>query len=232
MLDSMKLNKQIFGILIIALTLTISCSETAEVKKEEVSVEKSKQKTEKAQIEKTLASNSKPSKNLIDKFPQPPPSVDDEYGNYFIRPHSIDDIVEIRDQQGDNYGDGINEMPQEDRYSTENPEPPQLEIFSDPEEPAGFPGGHEAMNKFLRNNLVYPQTAIELNLQGKCYVQFVVDVDGSISNVKIKRGVPDCPECDKEAIRVVKSMPKWNPGKLNSKPVGSSINLPIIFKMI
>jgi protein TonB len=230
----MKLSKQIFGILIIALTLNVSCTETAEVKKEEVSVKKLKQKKEKAQIEKALASNSKPSKNLIDKFPQPPPSVDDEYGIYFIPSHSVDDIAEIRDQQGDNYGVALSETPQEERYSNESPEPqrPQLEIFSDPEEPAEFPGGHEAMNKFLRNNLVYPQVAIEMNIQGKCYVRFIVNEDGSISNVRLMRGVTDCPECDKEAIRVIKSMPKWNPGKLNGKAVGSSINLPIIFKMI
>ena len=209
----------------------VSCSETSK-KKEEVAIMKSKSTSEQQQIDKTESSTKESLKNPINKYPPPPPSYDDGHEIYFIPPVADDDAVGIHDEQGDNYGDGINEMPQEDRYSTENPEPPQLEIFSDPEEPAGFPGGHEAMNKYLRNNLVYPQVAIELNLQGKCYVQFIVNVDGSISNVKIMKGVTDCPECDKEAIRVVKSMPKWNPGKLNSKPVGSSINLPIIFKMI
>ena len=211
----------------------VSCSETSK-KKEEAAIMKSQSTSEQKQIDKTESSTKESLKNPINKYPPPPPSYDDGHEIYFIPPVADDDAVGIHDQQGDNYGVALSEAPKEERSSNESPEPqqPQLEIFSDPEEPAGFPGGHEAMNKFLRNNLVYPQTAIEMNLQGKCYVQFVVDVDGSISNVKIKRGVPDCPECDKEAIRVVKSMPKWNPGKLNSKPVGSSINLPIIFKMI
>ena len=211
----------------------ISCTETSQ-KKEEVTVKKTKQKKEKAQIEKTLASNSTPPKNLMDKFPQPPPSVDDEYGIYLTPPVVYDDVAEIRDQQGDNYGVALNEAPQEERYSTEKPEPdrPKDNIANNVDEPAEFPGGQEAMNKYLRNNLVYPQVAIELNLQGKCYVQFIVNVDGSISNVRLMRGVTDCPECDKEAMRVIKSMPKWHPGKLNGKEVGSYYNLPIIFKMI
>jgi protein TonB len=211
----------------------VSCSETSK-KKEEVAIMKSKSTSEQKQIDKTESSTNESLKNPINKYPPPPPSYDDGHEIYFIPPVADDDAVGIHDQQGDNYEVALSEAPKEERSSNERPEPQQtqLEIFSDPEEPAGFPGGHEAMNKFLRNNLVYPQTAIELNLQGKCYVQFTVNIDGSISNVKIKRGVPDCPECDKEAIRVVKSMPKWNPGKLNSKPVGSSINLPIIFKMI
>ena len=68
-----------------------------------------------------------------------------------------------------------------------------------------------------------------MQLVGKCYVSIVVEIDGSISNVKVIRGVPDCPECDKEAIRLMKTMPKWKPGKTGGKVVRSRINLPVKF---
>lgn len=211
----------------------VSCSETSK-KKEEVSIMKSKSTSEQQQIDKTESSTKESLKNPINKYPPPPPSYDDGHEIYFIPPVADDDAVGIHDQQGDNYGVALSEAPKEERSSNERPEPQQtqLEIFSDPEEPAGFPGGNEAMKKFIYDNIVYPQVAIEQNLQGKCYVQFIVNVDGSISNVRIMRGVTDCPECDKEAMRVIKSMPKWNPGKLNGKPVDSYYNLPIVFKMI
>lgn len=220
---------QLIGLCTLVLIGIVSCTETVDVKKEEASIKKLNSKTEQKRIAKVSSSTSKTSKKQIDKFPQPPPSVDDDY---FILPHSSDDIPEIRDQEGDNYGVELIESPKEDRYSIENTEPSQLEVFSDPEEPAEFPGGAVAMKKFIYDNLIYPPLAIEMNLQGKCYVQFVVNIDGTLSNVKVMRGVYDCPECDKEAIRVVKAMPNWNPGKLESKVVRSYYTLPITFKMI
>lgn len=111
--------------------------------------------------------------------------------------------------------------------SKENPN----EIDNILEEPAEYPGGRAALMKFLQNNLTYPQTAIESGLQGKCYLRFVVAKDGAISNVTVVKKVPDCPECDEEAIRVVKMMPKWIPGKAKGKAVNSYFNLPINFKL-
>lgn len=99
------------------------------------------------------------------------------------------------------------------------------------EEAAEFPGGIGAMRKYLAENIVYPQTAKELDIQGKCYLTFVVSAQGNISNVTVARGVPDCPECDKEAIRVIRSMPKWKPGKNGGKAVPSYFNLPVTFTL-
>lgn len=99
------------------------------------------------------------------------------------------------------------------------------------EEEATFPGGTAAMNAYIVNNLVYPQIAIENNLQGKCYLKFVVSVDGSISQVTVVRGVQGCPECDKAALKVVKSMPNWKPGKNNGRSVASWFQLPINFTL-
>ena len=210
----------------------VSCTETSK-KKEDVTIMESKSTIEQKKIDKTVSSTTESPKKPINKYPPPPSSYDDGHEIYFIPPVVDDDAVGIRDQQGDNFGVASGEAPQEERYSNESPEPARSnEIAYNVDEPGEFPGGNEAMKKFIYDNIVYPQEAIEQNLQGKCYVQFIVNVDGSISNVKIMRGVNDCPECDKEAMRVVKKMPKWNPGKLDGKSVGSYYNLPIIFKMI
>ena len=99
-------------------------------------------------------------------------------------------------------------------------------VFAYVDEPASFNGD---LKQYLAANIVYPKRALEVGLQGKCHLQFNVSASGSISNVTIRRGVPDCPECDEEAVRVVKGMPKWNPGKIAGVAVDSVFNLPIKF---
>jgi TonB family protein len=97
------------------------------------------------------------------------------------------------------------------------------------DEEAEFPGGYQAMMAFIYKNLKYPETAIENNVQGKCYLRFVVSLSGTISNITVTKGVPDCPECDKAAIKVIEAMPNWKPGKLNGLIVSSHCPIPIIF---
>lgn len=104
-------------------------------------------------------------------------------------------------------------------------------IYDIVDEPAEPDGGMAALKRYLAENIKYPQTAVEMGLEGKCYLQFVVSENGYISNVKVKKGVTDCPECDQEAIRVVKSMPRWKPGKINGKAVNSTFSLPVSFKL-
>jgi TonB family protein len=82
---------------------------------------------------------------------------------------------------------------------------------------------------FIQKNLVFPETAIENNIQGKCFLRFVVSINGTISNVTVTKGVPDCPECDKAAIKAIKAMPKWKPGILNGRSVSSYCSIPINF---
>lgn len=104
----------------------------------------------------------------------------------------------------------------------------EAEIFIVVEESAEFPGGGDAARiKFLQDNLVYPQMAKENGIQGKVYTTFVVERDGSITDIKILRGIGG--GCDEEAIRVIKLMPKWKPGKQRGKPVRQQFNLPIEF---
>jgi len=96
---------------------------------------------------------------------------------------------------------------------------------------AMFPGGYTAMAKYLGNNIKYPELALMGGIEGKVTLRFIVGKDGNIENVTVARGVPGCPECDKEAIRVVKSMPKWEPAMNDNKIVRSYFNLPITFKI-
>lgn len=114
---------------------------------------------------------------------------------------------------------------------------PKIETIQEPEiyevvdEPATFQGGYQELKKYLADHIVYPPNAKEQGISGKVFLQFVVSKEGKISNVKVMRGIPDCPECDAEAVRVVKAMSNWIPGKNRGKAVNSVFNLPIQFKL-
>lgn len=99
------------------------------------------------------------------------------------------------------------------------------------EQMPAFPGGELEMMKFIQKNVQYPQVEKEAGISGTCYVTFVVEKDGSITDVKILRGVSGGPGCDKEAKRVVSSMPSWKAGKQNGREVRVQFNLPIKFTL-
>ena len=105
----------------------------------------------------------------------------------------------------------------------------EAEVFLIVEEPPTFPGGDAALYKWLGENLKYPEEAKELGIQGRVFVSFVVEPDGSTSNVVVKRGIGG--GCDEEAIRIVKAMPKWAAGKQRGQPVRVQFNLPIKFTL-
>jgi protein TonB len=102
-------------------------------------------------------------------------------------------------------------------------------VFTIVEEQPTFPGGDEARNKFLVDNIKYPQQALENNISGTVYVSFVVDSKGNITDVKVMRGIGG--GCDEEAVRVIKAMPAWRPGKQNGKQVRVLFNMPVYFKI-
>lgn len=111
--------------------------------------------------------------------------------------------------------------------TTEEEEEEDAPVFFIVEEMPEFPGGEQALHKFLASNIEYPVIAQENGIQGRVYVKFVVNTDGSITDVEIARGVD--PSLDKEALRVVRSMPKWKPGKQRGKAVRVSYTVPINF---
>lgn len=92
-----------------------------------------------------------------------------------------------------------------------------------------FPGGTNALNTFIASNLKYPPVAGANGIQGRVIVKFIVEKDGSISNVEVNRSVD--PDLDNEAMRVVKAMPKWIPGQINGKAVKVECSLPFVFRL-
>ncbi|MCI6702342.1 MAG: energy transducer TonB [Prevotella sp.] len=102
-------------------------------------------------------------------------------------------------------------------------------IFDVVEVPPTFPGGEGQLRAWLASNTKYPPVAEDNGIQGRVIVQFVVERDGSVSNVNVVRGVD--PSLDKEAARVVRSMPKWTPGKQNGQAVRARFNVPVVFKL-
>ena len=103
------------------------------------------------------------------------------------------------------------------------------EIFKVVEVMPEFPGGAGKMMEFIQKNLKYPMTAQENGIQGRVFVNFVIEPDGSITNVRVMRGIGG--GCDEEAIRIVQSMPNWKPGKQRGVAVRSSFTVSIIFKL-
>lgn len=112
------------------------------------------------------------------------------------------------------------------------PPPPVEEVTFDlaaVQEQPDFPGGMAKMYEYLQKNTKYPDMEFDAGIQGKVFIEFVVDKDGSVEDVKVRRGVS--PGLDKEALRAVRSMPKWSPGKMNGKPVKVRFTIPVDFKL-
>ena len=118
------------------------------------------------------------------------------------------------------------------KQAVAQPEPKPVEetkVFEVVEQMPSFPGGDAALMAYLRDNMKYPVVAAENGVQGRVVVSFVVERDGSITDVKVARSVD--PSLDREAVRVVKSMPHWIPGKQNGSAVRVKYNVPVSFKL-
>ncbi len=130
-------------------------------------------------------------------------------------------------QGNDEVGGGVLKAKEE----IAQPEPPKEDnkVFDVVEEQPSFPGGQGALMQWLRDNIKYPVIAAENGIEGRVIVQFVVSKTGSISDVRVARGVD--PSLDKEAVRVVSNMPNWTPGKQNGTTVNVRYTLPVTFKL-
>ncbi len=98
------------------------------------------------------------------------------------------------------------------------------------EEMPEYIGGEEARLQYLRDNIHYPQLAKEADVQGTVYITFIIDEGGNLTHLEVARGIGA--GCDEEALRVLKSMPKWNPGKQDGKPVRVKYAMPVLFKLL
>lgn len=116
-------------------------------------------------------------------------------------------------------------------FSVSQNEKVDTNVYIYVDEAPEFKGGHSAMVKFIQKKFRYPQYAIENNIEGKCYLKFVVSKNGKVTNVEVDRGINGCEPCNNEAVRVLELMPKWKPAKVNGKKVDSLFRLPIDFKL-
>ena len=155
--------------------------------------------------------------------PPPPPKVVEEL-NIVKDDEKIENEVEIENTEADE-----NTQIEQVEVQPEEEEEEEIVNFYVIENKPEFPGGQAAMFKFIAEHTKYPEIAKENGITGKVFVQFVIDKDGSVTDVKVIRGVD--PYLDKEAVRVVKSMPKWKPGSQRGKPVKVSFQLPINFTL-
>ncbi|MDD3739564.1 MAG: energy transducer TonB, partial [Lentimicrobiaceae bacterium] len=110
----------------------------------------------------------------------------------------------------------------------DNSEPEPIAFVMVEQKPI-YPGGDSALLKFIADNVTYPEEAKQNMISGKVYVQFVIDIDGKVTNVSIVRGID--PSLDQEAKRVIELLPQWTPGKQRGKPVPVSYLIPIFFQL-
>jgi protein TonB len=108
----------------------------------------------------------------------------------------------------------------------ENKEPDFFLFVEEDPVPAG---GMQSFYQYLSKNLNYPKKAIRNGTEGKVYIQFIVNTDGSLTDLKVLKGIS--PECDQEALRVLSNAPKWNPGKQRGRPVRVRMSMPIVFNL-
>ncbi|PLW96462.1 MAG: energy transducer TonB [Marinilabiliales bacterium] len=121
-------------------------------------------------------------------------------------------------------------VPEVNYQMEEEEEPVSEEIFVIVESMPEYPGGINALYQYISDQIHYPVMAKELGIQGKVFVTFVIETDGSVSGVEVLRGIGG--GCDEEAIRVVNSLPKWKPGKQRGVPVRVRYNLPVKFTLL
>lgn len=153
--------------------------------------------------------------------PPPPPAVADIL-NIVEDDVELDEELEIMDTEmsQDDIVDFSNMVFEEETRD-------EGEVFMIVEEMPEFPGGTEALQKYLAQSVRYPVIAQENGIQGRVYIQFVINQNGEVTNATILRGVD--PSLDREALRVVEAMPKWKPGKQRNRPVRVSYTVPINF---
>ena len=161
--------------------------------------------------------------------PPPPPPPEPE----------VPEIIDVVEERVENQIDlsSLEDDQSRAQVQTYTPPPPPKaveeeateEIFVVVEQQPEFPGGMSALMKFLSDNIKYPVIAQENGIQGRVITNFVVERDGSITDVNVVRGQD--PSLDKEAVRVIKTMPRWKPGQQRGKAVRVRFTLPVVFRL-
>lgn len=153
--------------------------------------------------------------------PKPPPQV--------TIINVVEDDVEVEDDIEIDIEFDEDEAMEEFEFVVEDEEIEEEHIFLVVENMPEFPGGEAAMYKFIGKNIEYPRMAKESGISGRVFITFVVERDGSVTDVQILRGIGG--GCDEEAVRVIRKMPRWSPGKQRGKPVRVQYRMPIKFTL-
>lgn len=188
-----------------------------------------------------------PEENIIQQETAPPPPplkatiqftppviTDDDKVNEENQMKSQDELIESKVQisvatvEGEDRADAVDIADLKD-HKVIVAEKEEEKPFVSVEQMPAFPGGNEELMRFISSNLRYPTIAAENGIEGRVIIRFVVGRDGAVSDVQVARGLDA--SCDREAVRVVKSMPKWIPGKQNGRAVPVYYTLPILFKL-
>ncbi len=202
--------------LIISLAITLAAFEWKSYEKQEI------------ELEQRAASDVPEEIIPITKQEKPPPPPEPPQTTTEL--NIVENEVEVEDDIIiDVEADQDTEVEEWTPVVMEEEEVQEEKIFIVVEDQPSFPGGEKARMKYLANNIEYPQLARESGIQGTVYVTFVVEKDGSVTDVRVLRGIGG--GCDEEAIEVVKNMPKWKPGKQRGKPVRVQFNMPIRFTL-
>jgi protein TonB len=186
----------------------------------------------------------KPKENLITAPPPPPLKSSIKFTPPVIKPDeevAVEDEIKTQDElnetkvaisvadvKGTDEENGLDVAELNENQEIAQ-EPAAEEVFFVVEQMPEFPGGEAALRSYIAKNIKYPATAQEMGIQGKVYVTFIVDKTGTVTNVSIARGID--PALDKEALRVINSLPKWTPGKQRGSAVSVSYTVPINFSL-
>ena len=205
----------------------IDVSQTEEVKMIEITTQEVAEEDQIKQIE-----NVPPPPQLKETVQFTPPVIkkDDEVTNELISQTELTENkadISVKTVEGVKEG-GVDIADLQD-HKVVVQEEKKVEIFSHVEVMPSFPGGDAAMMKWLQENIIYPVIAAEQGIEGRVTIRFVVGPDGSVGNAEVLRSLD--PSCDREALRVVKKMPKWVPGKQNGQAVSVYYTLPVLFRL-
>ncbi len=186
-------------------------------------------------VEAQMENLDQPDQTVAPPPPPPPPPAEAQQQVKYTAPVVVDSVdvkdkgtvLSMEDAQETMQDEAVVEVVEQATEEVEETAKEE-EVFLIVEEMPSFgTGGANEFRQYIGENLRYPEVAAENGIQGRVFVQFVVEADGRLTNVKVIRGVD--PSLDKEAVRVVESSPKWNPGKQRGKPVRVSFTFPIIF---
>jgi protein TonB len=140
-------------------------------------------------------------------------------------PPTQEEVKDVQVSTETHEGEKVVDLPPENPVVSED----EGKIFTIVEEMPTFPGGEDKMIEYIAKNTKYPPVARENDIKGRVFVNFYIDKEGKVQGVKLIRGIGG--GCDEEALRVVRSMPPWKPGKQNGRPVNVYYNLPVNFTL-